>query len=250
MLSDVRLFFVVYFLSCDGGAIFTSESGALLAYLQMQIGVTLYLQPAFFSVHKRRNTVLRNKTRIWHPQNTCVLCWIIYFFMLKQCCLVEQEMYKWNRVISDMDWTLWRYHFPFVLMFCTLPRCARLGTNAKLHLGLQGPPNVLPLGWLFVAAEMLKVDWIKVAMVTMHCIINFFKAWVPMNTRELVWKWWPNQWPVDLHRVAKTAHPQQSSLWRTLSLFKQSGNCDYWVGIEAKQAYRLLWKTSVSCHLV
>lgn len=111
-------------------------------------------------------------------------------------------------------------------------------------------PNVLPLGWLFVAAEMVKVDWIKVAMVTMHCIINFFKAWVPMNTRELVWKWWPNQWPVDLHRVAKTAHPQQSSLWRTLSLFKQSGNCDYWVGIEAKQAYRLLWKTSVSCHLV
>lgn len=101
-------FVAVYFLSCDGGAIFTSESGALLAYLQMQIGVTLYLQPAFFSVHKRRNTILRNKTRIWHPQSTCVLlCWIIYFLMLKQCCLVEQEMYKWNRVMSDMEWTSW-----------------------------------------------------------------------------------------------------------------------------------------------
>lgn len=163
MLSGARLFFLL-FLSCDGGAIFTSESGALLAYLQMQIGVTLYLQQAFFSVHKRRNTILKNKTRIWHPQSTCVLSWIIYFLMLIKTmlsCGAGNVQVKLSNIWHGLNLLESCGGTTFISMSCKLPRCACLGTNAKLHLSLQAPSDVLPLGWLSVATEMVKVDWIK-----------------------------------------------------------------------------------------
>lgn len=68
--------FFCVFLNHDEGAIFTNESGAVLAYLQMQIGITLYLQAVFFCVHKR-NTISKNKTTIWH--HDVAVCYVESF---------------------------------------------------------------------------------------------------------------------------------------------------------------------------
>lgn len=68
----MTLFFCV-FLNHDEGAIFTSESGAVLAYLQMQIGIALYLQAVFFCVHKREKQSRKIKPQYGTMMSPCVM---------------------------------------------------------------------------------------------------------------------------------------------------------------------------------